>query len=782
MRPEPDLVGRILERITLAPARWPAAILVATAALTVLLVSFIPRVRLDSSMETIFHADDPERHVYEAFKATFGEDEIMVVALKVPEGDVFRKPVLEKIRRITRAIEVLPDELGVDRVFSLANVDDVRATEDGFEVMKLVPGAIPDDAAALERIRRQAFRNPLYVRNLVSPDGRAAAINVWLKNRPGDKYFKEALLQRIRAIVEPERGPEEIHYAGIPILTAYTSEYLRRDIATFVPLTILFIAVVLYANFRSVAGVLLPLTTVGLACIWMVGMIGLAGRTISIVSSAVPSLVLACGTAEVIHVMGEYFHQDPADPRRLERTLRRIFAPVFIAGATTVAGFGAMLTYDVPQIFDFGLYSAFGIFAEMLLSMFFVPAALHYWKPRPPVLTSEEATGRFRAALLRLARFDLERPHVVLAGAAVSVGLGIWGCLLIRVDTDYASYFKRDSPPVRALLFMRENLSGERPINIVIRTRGDDPGAALEPALLARVEALERRMTAHPLVGATLSIAGYLRNFHRSMNDDDEAFRKLPPSRGLGVQYLDLYGRPGELARYVSHDRTALNVIARSSIISSDEFLRFMDELRDFCRATFPADVEVTVTGSMYLLSRASIDVAKGQALSFGWADGIIFLFMLVLFRSVKVALLSLVPNVLPILWCYGLMGFAGIPLSTGTSVIAAMALGIVVDDTVHILARYQQNRARGIDVRDSILEVFAATGRPVILTGVTNFFGFLVLAFSSFAPLIHLGWLTALTMLTALSGDLIVMPALLVLFDRRESRPPRRLTPDPDG
>ncbi|MHC4392918.1 MAG: efflux RND transporter permease subunit, partial [Planctomycetota bacterium] len=703
----PGLRRGIVSFFTLLPDRRPALVLGIVFALTVLFACFIPRVRLDSSMETIFHADDPETDVYADFKKEFGEDEIMIVALRVPEGDVFNHATLSKIRRITRAIEALPDELGVDRVFSLTNVDDVWATEDGFSVNPLIKSRLPEDEEALRAIRERAFDNPLYVKNLVSEDGRAAAITIWLENWPGNKEYKEALFEAVRAIVKPERNPEEFHFAGIPVLTAYTSQYLRVDILKFIPLTIILIGLVLFYNFRSLAGVVLPLATVGLAVVWMAGMIGILGRSISIVSSVVPSIVLACGIAEVIHVLGEYYRQDPDDPLRLEKTLRHIFAPVFVAGITTVCGFGAMLVYDVPQIFEFGLYSAMGIFFEMLLAMFFVPAALYYLKPRPVILRSDEATGKFRAFLIALARFDTERPKLVLGIAAVSLGIGIAALTNLRIDTDYASYFKPDSPPVQALNFMRENISGERRLNVVIKAPGGE-NAALMPEVLKHVEGLEDRMREHPLIGTTLSIVGYLKNMNRAMHGDDEAQRVIPRTQGLAYGYLGNYGRPNEIRRFLSEDKSTVNVIGRSSIISSEEFLSFMDDLRDYSKKSFPPDYEVTITGSMYLLSKASIDVAIGQALSFGWADLMVFTIMFLLFRSVRIGLISMVPNVLPIVWCYGLMAFVDVPLSTGTSVIAAMALGIVVDDTVHMLARYQDVRRRGLDARESITQVFA--------------------------------------------------------------------------
>ncbi len=765
------LLGRIsaaLDPVKLLPARRPGLVLAAAVAITAVCAYEATYVTVDSSSRKIYEEGDPEIPVYDAFRREFGDDEIIVVTLRAGAGsDVWKRPFLEKVRKITDAIEALPAEYGVDKVFSLTNVDDVRATGDeGFEVRRLIGRAIPDDPAALERLRAQAAGNPLYVRNLVSAEARAAAINVLLVERPEDTTMKERIVFKIREIAEPLAGPEEIHFAGIPALTAYIGEYLRRDMAIFVPGTIVVMAASLYFAHRKVAATLLPLVTVGVACIWMLGMVGSIRGGISIVSSTVPSLILACGCAEVIHVIGQYAAEPPADPLRLEHALRHVFGPVLVAGVTTVIGFGSMMSYDVAMIREFGLYSAFGLVASTALALFVAPAALRYILPRDWTLAEEKALGgRALRALDAIARFDLRRPKLVLALVALSLGVGAIGINRIVADTDYSRYFKDDSVPARAVRFTREAISGERPLNVVVRGRGEN--AALEPEVLAYVEALERKLREHPHIGTTISIAGYLKNMNKAWHEDRAEEYRLPPTRPIAVAYVDLYGRPQELKRYVNHDRSAANIIARSGIISSEEYLREVAVIRKFAAETKPASVEVTVTGGMYHVSKASIDVAKKLAQSFGFASLLVLVVMTLLFRSLSIGLLSLVPNLVPVVWCYALMGFTGVELTVGTSVAAAIVLGVAVDDTIHLLSHYQRERFAGHDAGEAMRRTFAVVGRPILITTTTNFLGFLVLSLSSFRPLVALGWLTGVTMLTSLVADLVMLPALLTLFDR---------------
>ncbi len=765
----------MIEGLARLTSRRPGVALALVAVGTVALGAFLPRLGIDSAMETIFDRDDPELALYDEFKRTFGEDEFVAVGLRAASGDVFSAATLGRIRRITQAVEALPAELGVERVVSLTTVDDVRGTAAGIEVGPLVPAGALDDPALPARIRARTYANPLLVRNLVSEDGASTAVNVALVHRPGDRIYKERLVAAVREIVERERGPDEAFYAGIPVLTVYTSEHLRRDMAVFIPLTLLVIALVLGVTFRSAAGVLLPLLTVGLSVVWTLGLMGLLGRSVSILSSIVPSLLIAIGCAYAVHVLGQvHQEEEPAPRERIAAAVRHVGLPVLLAALTTAVGFGSLATSDIDQVREFGGLSAFGILAAGVLAVLFVPAALVWLRPRRLTADDQDLVrGPVLAGLERLAGWVLRRPRPVLAVAVVVVGLAAWGVLRIRVDTDYAANFPADSAPVRALLFMRHELSGERPINVVVRARAAGEDALLDPAALRRLDELEGLLAAHRLVGATVSIGGYLKNLHAAIQGRPLAEGTLPESADAAAQLLALYGRPAELRRYLSADGRSATILGRSSIISSEELLRFTGELVRVARERWGDELEVTVTGSMYHLSKASIAVTVGQARSLVVATAVIFLLMLGVFRSLRLGLIALVPNALPILLNFALMGALGVTLNIGTSIMAAMALGVAVDDTIHFLARYGSLR-RELPVEAAVRETMRTAGRHIVFTSVTNLCGFLVLTLSSFAPLVALGWLTALTMASALVADLVLLPALLVTFDRRAPSPAR--------
>jgi len=758
----------VIEALARLASQRPGTVLAAVAAVSIAFAACLPWLTIDSAMDTIFDRDDPELAVYDEFKRTFGEDEFVVVGLEPPEGTVFTPDLLRRVAEITRKIKQLPDEFGVDRVVSLASVDDVRGTAAGLEVGPLLPADVSDQRQA-DTVRERTFANPLLLRNVVSEDGRATAINVALVHRDGDKSYKERVFTAVREIVERERGPLKARYAGIPVLTVYTGEWLRRDMLIFIPMTLLVIAVVLFLTFRSVTGVLLPLLTVGAAVLWTLGLMALLGRSISILSSVVPTLLIAIGCAYTIHVLGQY-HQEPVAPHRerVGSAVRHVALPVLLAGLTTVVGFGSLTVSEVTQVREFGLFTAFGIGAAALLAVAMVPAALaRFGRKRPGADVADSVRGAVLRGLERIGGFVLARPRPIIVASTLVVAFSAWGIGELRVDTDYAANFEQDTAPMRGLMFMRHRLSGERPINAVVRVPDGGEDAVLQPDVLRRIEALEGLLREHPLVGTTVSVAGYLKNLNAAMLGVPMVEGTLPRSQDAAAQLLALYGRPGELRRYISADGRAAAVLARSSIISSEEFLRFTDELRRTVADRFGGELEVTFTGSMYHLSKASIAVTTGQARSLAAATILIFLLMLVLFRSVRLGLIALVPNALPICLNFALMGSFGVTLNVGTSIMASMALGVAVDDTIHFLTRYGELR-REHDAPDAVVETLRTAGRHIVFTSMTNLCGFGVLTLSSFVPLQALGWLTACTMATALLADLLLLPALLVTFDRR--------------
>ncbi len=732
-------------------------------------------------MESIFLQDD-ELERYREFRDEFGDDEIIVAGIRVREGDVFHPTMLHKIARITAAIEALPAAYGVDRVVSLTNVHDVSGRGDMIAAGLLIP-EIPERDADVRELRERALANPLFVRNLVSPDGRSAAINVLIAHRPGNLTLKETLVETVRSIGKGECRDVDCVFAGIPVLTRYTSEYMRRDMLLFVPVTVLVIAIILWVTFRSALGVLLPLTTVGLAVVWTVGFVGLIGRSITIVASAVPSLLLAVGVAYSMHVVAQYYQESAHEPtERVSQTLRRVMRPVVGSGLTTFIGFGALMFSEVPQVRDFGIYAAFGVASATFLTVVLVPACLSFHRGRMPRMAAPgRVAGPVGRTLEGVGAFAVRRRVAVVAVGAVVAAASLWGAAAVKVDTDYASFFKRGSEPLEGLAFMRDNLAGERPINVVVRTRGERLDGVLEPQVLRLLEDIEQTLTAHPLVASSLSIVGYLKNMNHAVRGGEPADREsasghvIPDSRELAKQYLAGYARPHELARLMSPDGNAAIVIGRSSIISSDEFLGFVSDLR---RRYGHADeqggrqakalpaAEVSVTGSMYLLSKASIAIPRDMRRSIALASLLIALVFFVWFRSVTIALIGIGANLLPVLTYFGFMTLAGITLNTGTAVIASIALGIAVDDTIHFLTRYQERR-KSEGAADAARATVRTAGRAMLFTTVATACGFLVLTLSSFTPLVALGWLTAATMVSAFLADTVVLPAMLSLFDR---------------
>ena len=755
--------------------RYPRILLFVMALLTIGVASGIPNIDIDASMESMFLENTESRRIHGEFKETFGEDEIIVIGIQAETGTVFNQETLGLVQKLTELFEELPEDLGVDRVVSLSNVHVVEGGDGTLSAPALME-AIPEAGPTMEAMRKRVRENSLLYRNLISDNENSTAINIALALRPDDRKFKERLVEEVRAITTQHCSNHNCYVAGIPVLTAYSSEYLRKDMLIFIPITILVIATILWLTFKSLLGVLLPLLSVGLALTWTLGLVGHLGKSITILSSVVPSLLLAVGIAYSIHVLTFFYgSRQKTYQERIAATLDHVFWPIVVTGGTTLIGFASLASNDVPQIRDFGIYASFGIMAATLFSMYAVPAVLAL-KPESERVKEIRATKLelwFEALLNKATLLYNRYPRRIIASGVLVIVLGTIGAFTVEVDTDYASYFEGDSEPIQALNFMRDELAGERPINIVLRsTQGDNDNRLLEPQNLRFIETIENYMREHSLISTTISIGGYLKELNKGWHQGNEQAFSLPTSRQQASQFLMLYDEPDEISRYLSDNGNEATIVGRSSIISSNGFLQYMNELQEHFGPLAKAQgLEFEITGSMFLLSQASIAIPYGLVKSLSIATFLVFCVFLVLFRNVQLSLIGLVANMVPILVYFALMSASGITLNTATSIAASLALGIAVDDTIHFMMGYLSGIKSGMSTVEALDDTLQKTGRALLFTTFANVLGFAVLALSSFSPLTSLGWLTACVLLVALIADLVLLPAMLLLWAPSKTR-----------
>ncbi|HJO22093.1 MAG: MMPL family transporter [Myxococcota bacterium] len=720
--------------------------------------------RVDPSTEPLLPTGDAGVGIYRGAVRDFGDDQVYVVAMEC--GGVFRPDNLAALRRVGDAISRID---GVRSVTSLARVTSFRYVpeKEWLEVRPFIE-EIPSDPAALDTLRERALKNPLYRRNIVSDDGRTAALNVRFKPMTDLDFIAAGIDVRIRSLLDAEtREDRRFHVSGRPHVKALMYHTMTRDLAVLVPLGLVVVALVLAAVSGTPRGVVLPLLSLLAAVVWTFGAIAFLERPLTVLTILLAPTLVAIGSVYGVHVVSRYDEEAERGGSREEVVLRTCLSmrvPVLVAGVTTAVGFAALLTTDVPAVFEIGAFSILGVLSVTLLSLTAVPAALALLPLRERRAVPGRTAGLRRAldrGLAAAAGLACARPGAVI-GVFAAITIGALAAIpRIVIDTDYLSFFDADAPVRVEFDRINHLLAGAVPLFIVLD--GGEPGAFREPELLHRVEALEERLERIPGVSRTLSFLDGMRRLHRAVEADDPAAERIPETRAGVTELLFMFPKD-DLSRFATVNHGAANIVVRTGEVGSAAVRALTDRIEAILAdRAFPESVLTAVTGHAVLLNRAADGVARSQPRTVATAALVIFVLLSVGLRSVRFGAVAMLPNVVPVLIFFGVLGLGAAPLSLPTSLIGSVALGIAIDATAHYLVRYRAERLAGADPEQAVARTGLQVGRPVAIAALMLTLGFLSVSASEFATLRQFGLLTAFTMATCAATDLLLLPAILV-------------------
>ena len=756
-------------------ARWlvrhPLLVVGAHLLATVVLGAYALHIRIESSIESILPAGDPEVSYYENVRTTFGSDDVGVVGVRA--NDLFAAAALEKIARVTDAISRVP---GIERVLSITNA--VDPANDVFEPPPLLPH-IPPSADEVATLKQKLSSTPLYGKNLVADDFKGAAINVFFRNLTDAEYVDLDVDGKIRAIIARETGAERFFYTGAGHLKQSAVDMMRRDLLRFTPIALALVLLVLWLSFWSVRGVVLPIISVLLALVWTLGVMVLAGKAITLGTFVLPPLLIVIGNSYAIHVMARYYEQVDAGvhpPELVVRAFQRVCVPLLISALTVAIGFGSLMVNRITAIWDLGLFAVVGVVCLTTTSLGFIPAALQLLSADGRTTRTGRVSPRLSRSLTALAHWAYASRRAILWGAVVVAALALTGTRRIRVDSDFLYYFDPDSEVRVANEMINQHIVGSNPFSLVIE--GSAPGSIRRWEVLKLIKDLQGFLQNQPGITSSISIVDYLELLESGLNKTsdkdvllDEQGRPIPPQEVKTFweqparlsPVLDLMSTsPTTFKAIVTQDFRTANVLVRTKLTGSRAIEDTLARIRAYIAEHFPAELHVHPTGSLVLLTGTTSDIVTGQIESLSLALGVIFVVMSLMFLSARVGFLAILPNVLPIVIFFGVMGWLGILLNLGTSLIAAIALGIAVDSTIHYMARLNLELQGETDQAAAMVRTLRAVGVPIVYATVALFFGFLTFAFSSFVPIQNFGILAGATLLTSLGTNLVLLPALL--------------------
>ncbi len=732
---------RFLSQVVL---RRPLVVIAAVLAVSLFFAAQIPHLTFSTSIYDLIIDDLPETDQYAAFKETFGSDEIIRVVIKAE--DIFDPATY-------RHIEVLSDQAsaieGVRRVISLP---EVRKAVD-------VAGQWP-----LERFAEVILPVSLFQRNLFSEDRTATVLTLLLEKAAGH----EQVIGDVSALIAGAEEGLTLYQIGMPLVSQALAKFTEKDFFRLPPITFLLIATVLLVLFRSIRYLFFPLACVTLSLIWTFGLMALTRIPLSMLIMIVPVFLIAVGTAYCLHIVASCIAES-----KFSRTSREIVLeafssigfPTILAVATTIIGLSSLLLNRITAIREFALFSCFGMFSLLVIAMTAFPAGLSLLSPGKTAKAGRAAAAPWIEGLLSfIIRLNLHHQRKVLPVIGVVVIFCVMGIFQLRVETNPVGYFKADTPVSQHFHDIYRHLSGSFPVNVVMESAEEFFFESADH--IAEIARIQAYMDTLPGVDKTVSFADYLKLVNYASNGYKPEYYRLPEeaweTRMLINSYRMMLGEE-MMTRFMTPNFASANIMLLTHMSSSREFLRARDRILEHAKQHFSPKLNWEVTGFGVVISASSHLLTSGQIKSLSLTMILVFAIMFMLFLSAKVGLIAIIPNLFPIVINFGIMGWFGVELSMFTSLIASIAIGLAVDDTIHYMVRYNREFRKDLDDRRALKETLLHMGRPIVFTTITISIGFAVLSLSNFTPTAVFGTMMVITMLSALVGDLLLLPSLML-------------------
>ncbi len=715
------------------------------------------RLRIDPALDRLLPEGDDERRFYERARKIFGSDEFILLVFEAE--DIYQPAWLDRLQRVTSRLETEPDVL---RVLSLANALDVTGHGDDIEINPFYED-IPHDPAALAALRTRVAQHPLYGNALVSADGRATAIVVFFEHIDDRDFVKRNVSDRLAAIASQEAGAP-VQVTGNPHIKAQLSRTIVSELRFILPAVTLVTALLCALAFRTVRGVLLPISAIAMSLIWTLGAMGWVGTPLNLVSNIIPPLLITLGFAAAMHVMSEYYEALLHEPSvnqatniaAVVRLIEEMGLAMTVNGLTTALGFLSLCTSSILAIREFGAWSVAGVVVATATSLTFIPAMLCLLGPQRRAVPAPR-NGRIDRLADRIAEFDMRHRRGIFIAAFALLAIAFYGVSRIQVSSSFVGSFVASSPVRQTFESLNERLGGLNSFFIVLESDEDD--AFTRPDNLREIVQLQAWLEQQPEIGSTASLADGVMLLNRAFHADDPAEFKIPP-RVEQVNELLLFGGDALTDGFVDPRHRVANITIRSKISSSAEIRALMARLNARL-AQLPHRLNARATGDLILLSHTMDDITHGMLTSDLTAFCTIYLTLALLLTSFRVGLYALLPNIVPVAVYYGALGLTGTPLNLSTSLIGAITLGIAVDDTVHYFARFSLEARRLGDERLATKSTLRSVIRPVTFTTVGLCLGFLALTASELRSQVEFGLLSAFTMAVGWFLELTLSPAI---------------------
>ncbi|PCJ83770.1 MAG: hypothetical protein COA57_10570 [Flavobacteriales bacterium] len=713
--------------------------------------------------ESYLPTDDPDLEYFFDYRQKFESDNDFVLIGIVNEKGIFEQKFLKKVAAITDSLKIIEQ---VTEVRSPTNIGNpVIGPLGGFTQ---VPWLHWDKPELYTKDSARIYSEKYLVGTFFSQD--AKAVSIVLKHEEYiSKEKSDRLLTSLERVIKAFDF-EQVYLAGRVHGQHYYVKRIEHELSIFISISIVLVTIFLVIAFRSVWGVLVPQAVVVLTVIWIVAFIPLMGKSIDAVKMLIPSIMFVVGMSDVVHIVSKYLEELRNGKEKVEAlkiTFREIGLATFLTSLTTAVGFLTLLTASTNIIREFGVYTAIGVFVAFALAFSLLPSVLMLL-PVPKIAFREENklfwSKRMHAGLL----FTFRNRKKILIGFTGIIALSIFSISRIDVDNFLLEDLSDNDPLKESYLFFENTFSGLRPFEMAIMVK-DSTKSMLDFDVLKQIEKIENYLQADYGAGFVFSPVMLVKSMNRALNGGNKKHFKLPENENQLkkiVKKLRKFEKKIQLNRLMTRDEKLGRINGKMIDFGGKEINKRNEQLQRFIAENVNADlIDYRITGTAMLIDKNNKYLVSNLMKGLLIALGVVALLMGLLFRSVKMVVISLIPNILPLLFIGGIMGLAGIDLKVSTSIVFTIAFGIAVDDTIHFLSKLKLELNKGKSLFYAIKRTYISTGKAIVVTTLILSGGFLTLILSSFASIYYIGLLISLALVFAVIADLLLLPVLLVWF-----------------
>jgi len=720
-----------------------------------------------------FRETDPNIKVLDKFERQFGNDENLTIVFHSKKG-IFEPKSMAALAMITEEAWKISQVMRVD---SLVNYNYVEANNDEIIINPFIDKNKLNDSSYLAVRKAIALEHPMIPNYLLSPDGKTAMVFARLVTVLNDSPVYQTIIAEARQKLLPLMNDPDftVHLTGEAGVNDAFREISKKDVEKILPAMMLVLACLLYYVLRSWKATVLPLLLMGMTILMTFGLCFYLGMKYNEILSILPGILVACGIADGVHVLVSFFQlyaqesdESPASQRRaLIHAVEKNMVPTFMTMATTSVGFFSFLTTELVPIRELSILAGIGVAFAWLLTMFMMVPILS--------MLSFKVPGKYK----RLYSDKLQ--HFYASKMTAFTGRFKWSIIVFFTVTGFLSlayglkseinsnpylYFKKGISIRAANDFVKDAFGGNSGPEMVIDS-GEEEGIN-DPAFLHKVEAFKNWANAQPYVNKTVDVVDIVKEMNQAVNGGKKEFYRIPDKREQVAELLFLYTMGLPQGMDLNNRMTLNKDSLRMSILWKLEDTRgWLNHVELFEAKAREFGLKVATTGKFLLFQRMMDYVVMTFVNSTATAGVLVGLMMFLMFRSVKIGLLSMIPNIVPLFYGAAIMRGLNMQLNIGTVLVASVTLGIAVDDTIHFLSNYFRLIKEGRTAEEAIYEIFTYTGEALMYTTFILMAGFGLYVFGDFIPNINFGILCAIVLLVALLTDLFMTPALLLVTDR---------------